>query len=380
MLQSWKKIKENGYGDQNSDYVTLSLIGDKADSIFEIQRRAIKELIKNASGTCVIYGYAGNAWEAEKADDLICCEPQEPTPGWKSWMRPGTSFISVFSSAYSHKGDVHIHLFSDGYPQRESEAEIMAARNGTKGDITTYYIGDPCDGDAFGLMRRLARGNGTSHAVNSEPDLVKAVRASARPSRNRLQDIKDSLAHARTRAELGGQIANLSGVVDRVAHDRHELAQDHNTTRTELNTLAQADAATLEALQVLRQQRDANIQSRVGDTARHAAMLEHAGANFGQLASEFLGSQLLTVAERTASSTGIAARPAFQPRTLDAGLMTRAAALLSAPSGSGVGALPAAQSQPISGAAPAAAPLLTPPSDPSSEGQGPSKRRWPYGH
>jgi hypothetical protein len=315
--------------------------GSHENSIFEIQRIAIKELVKNSIGPCVISGYAGNVMLVTNADYLICREPFDEAgvaaPG--SGLVDGTSFVAVFDAACAKQradriSDVHIHLFSDGCPTLEGEVSIMAARSGTKGDISTYYVGDPHDATAISLMKRLARGRGVAVSVNNEQDLVKAVRVGARAFRDRLPDIKNSLAHARTRAELGGQIANLTGFVDNIAHDLNGLANDHSTTQSEFDTLAQADAVTLEALQVLRQQRDANTQGRASDTERHSAMLGHAGTSFGQLASDFLGGQLLTVAQSTATAPGIASRPAFQQRALEAGLTARAAALLAAPASS----------------------------------------------
>jgi hypothetical protein len=385
MLQSWRKLQETGQGNQQDSDAVSSMIGAQSESIFEIQRRSIKELISSSSGPCIISGYAGNVVVVQNADELVCCDPHLSDGGTPTGMIHGTSFVSVFRAASSKRpiGDVHIHLFSDGCPspQLETEMSIMAARDGVSGDISTYYVGDPRDATAIGLMKRLARGRGAAHAVFNEPDLIKAVRAGARSFRDRLPDIKNSLAHARTRAELGGQIANITGIVDNVAHDLNDLAQNHNTTRSELDMLSQADGSTLEALQVLRQQRDANTQGRAGDVAQHTAMLTHAGACFGQLASDFLGGQLLAVAQNTATAPGIAGRPAFQQRTLEAGLMTRAAALLSAPSAGGIGALPSSQQDSFS---PASAQALPPPSKHASEVQGGAsvpvvRRRRSYG-
>ena len=382
MLQSWKRLRERGYGNQDDSDAVMSMIEKPSNSIFEIQRIAIKELVKNSVGPCVVHGYAGNVSVVKNADHLICLEPFEAAGmvASGSGLFHGTSFISVFNAAYAKQrtdriGDVHIHLFSDGCPQLEEEENIMAARSGTKGDISTYYVGDPHDTTAINLMKRLARGKGAAVAVNNEQDLVRAVRVGARAFRDRLPDIKNSLAHARTRAELGGQIANVTGIVDNVAHDLNDLAQNHNTTRAELDMLTQADASTLEALQVLRRQRDANTQGRAGDMGQHTAMLEHAGASFSQIASDFIGGQLLTVAEHTASDPGIAGRPAFQTRTLESGLTARAAALLAAPRAGDIGPIPAPHQ-------PASSQLLPPPSNPASEGKGDHdapRRRLPYG-
>jgi hypothetical protein len=375
MLQSWKRLREGGYGNQYDSDVVLSMIetGSHENSIFEIQRTAIKELVKNSIGPCVISGYAGNVMVVTNADYLICREPfdEAGVAAPSSGLVDGTSFVAVFDAACAKQradriSDVHIHLFSDGCPQLEDDASIMAARSGTKGDISTYYVGDPHDATAISLMKRLARGRGAAVAVNNEQDLVKAVRVGARAFRDRLPDIKNSLAHARTRAELGGQIANVTGIVDNVAHDLNELAQNHNTTRSELDMLTQADASTLEALQVLRRQRDANTQGRASDMGQHTAMLAHAGASFGQLASDFIGGQLLTVAEHTATAPGIAARPAFQTRTLESGLTARAAALLAAPRVGDIGPIPAPH-QPGNQASESKDELISP------------RRRLPYG-
>lgn len=282
----------------------------------------------------------------------------------------GTNFTAMFLLA-NELNPRHLVIITDG--ETYADQGMLQAWRARNYPISIYHISSSHEKDD--LMRSLCRGGG-SYVSGSITEVasfmgqetgVKMTRDQPAPRprsfRDRLPDIKNSLAHARTRAQLGGEIANLTGIVDNVAHDLNELAQNHNTTRSELDMLTQADASALEALQVLHQQRDANVHGRIADASRHTAMLERAGDGFGQLASDFLGAQLLTAAERTASAPGVAPRAAFQQRTLDSGLRTRAAVLLSAPSG------------------PAATQALPPPSNPPSEGGAlvPSNRRRPYG-
>jgi hypothetical protein len=188
-----------------------------------------------------------------------------------------------------------------------------------------------------------------------------ATAVASRQTRDRTGDIKNSLGHSATRVQLGGEMVSVAGFMDNIAHDLHELAQDHNTTRSELDWLAQADASTLEALQVLRQQREVNVEHRLADSLRHTAMLEHAGTRFAEVASNHIGAELLMVAEQTANSPGIAARPAFQPRTLNSTTVNRAMALLSAPIEEALGALLPPQRNGQALPPPAAAHALPPP-------------------
>ena len=211
-------------------------------------------------------------------------------------------------------------------------------------------IGDSGGGSWFGFGARRRRGGGQPAAtVQSAPSPSASVQAAPaqhqgtavaapqattiapRQTRDRTGDIKNSLAHSATRAQLGGEIVNIAGFVDNIAHDLHNLAQDHNTTRAELDWLAQADAATLEAVQLLRQQRELNVQHRQADSERHTAMLHVAGERFAEVASAHIGNELLLVAEQTANSRGIPGRPAFEQRALTSATVNRAMALLSAP-------------------------------------------------
>jgi len=321
------------------------------DYIFEVQRRAVKHLLSNASGKCSLYGYAGNVWKASNPEELVCDDAStgcNQTYGIVS----GTSFVNVFRQAKhqqdNYKEGDHIHLFSDGSPQSETISSVFDHWGMTTGDVSTYFIGNPNDTHAIQLMKELARGRGAAHVVGSEAELINAIRneigaapmpfsVAPRPVRDWEPEKQRTVQYAAEIVKNQAHIIDIATTVGNAVHQIAEVKEEVRFLTAAQDMAHEAYRHSNQALDVLSSQRDVDRQQYELTARQNDAWVEGASQEFSRQSALHIGNALEVGALRSVSMRQEPARR-LTLTSLDSGTVSRVAALMA---GKGGNALPA---------------------------------------
>jgi len=279
---------------------------------FEVQQLALNDFVRNLRDKYSLYGYTQNIKKFDTPSDLVLDSSFYDTPGFVS----GTKFSPCFNQAANIGGnDLHIHIFSDGSPEEESQTEIFRARGLTTCPISTYLISAVGDRKAIELMAKLARGVGKAHVVSGEADLVNAIRneigaesmpfsVAPRPIRNWEDERKRVLAHTGEVIKNQRHVLNIATTVADTAHQVGELQEEVKFLRTTNDFAHQIYHHANEALDVVSAQLEVDRGQRLLTSQQNDGWIEGAGAELSRQSSRGFVGQLEESAQRSAELHG----------------------------------------------------------------------------
>jgi hypothetical protein len=342
--------------DKGKHLIFADCSGSMEDAqLFEIQRRAIAELISGIKNEHTLYGYAENIVEFPNPSSLTCDQGYfgENVHGLIS----GTSFLACFYMASTHPNPGHIHLFSDGFPENETIDHIISERDKTSCSISTYYLEGPGVRPhhnpevARRLMASLARGQGSAHRVSSESELMDAVRAEIgvgpmpftvqpRQPRDFAGDRQQALDHVKSIIKNQTHLVDLAGRTSDNTHRIGNLEEDVKFVKFTNVALRQVVENANEALDLIASQFEADERQRQITAEQNNGWIESANSQIGQLSADHFGNRLLSIAQGVASAPQRTALPSVKLMTLDARTVNQATALMAGRNSSSGPALP----------------------------------------
>jgi hypothetical protein len=312
--------------------------------LFEIQRRAISALIAELGGTHTLFGYADNAVRFSTPAAMECDTGHR---GYnKSGLESGTSFVACFAAAAALPGITHIHLFSDGYPENEASAAVMAERDRTTCNISTYYMQSPGfhshhnPAVAAQLMASLARGAGSAHVVSGEAELMGAVRAEIgagpmpftvqpRQSRDWAPERQEALDHVKGIIKNQTHLVDLAGRTSDNTHRIADLEEDLKLAKFTNLALRQVVQSANETLDVIGAQFEADEDQRRITAEHNRCWIEGASGEIGRLSSQHFSQRLLSIAQDVSVAPQRTALPSVKLMSLNQQTINQATALMS---------------------------------------------------
>ena len=314
------------------------------DGLFEIQRRSIAELIAQIKGSHILYGYAANVIEFPTPQSMVCDQGHHTQN--VIGLESGTSFAACFIAAAYLPDIGHIHIFSDGYPQNETFADIMSARAQTKCSVSTYYMqshgtaehDDPAA--ATRLMAGLARGEGSAHAVSDETELMNAVRAEVgvgpmpftvqpRPVRNWEPERQLTVQHVAETIKNQAHLLDLAGRTAENTQRVSEVEEDIKFIKFANVALHQVVRHANEALDVIAGQARADDAQRQITADHNEAWIKGVGGELARMSGEHFAGQLTAIAQGVAVAPVRTALPSVQLTSLNPRAIAQAASLMS---------------------------------------------------